>query len=103
MLERLTFAPASDKIAQWRKFCFVKSALEFQIKFHARAVERVCKQMLRIQARILDPSFFKIRSRWLQYIEHGHVHSFVIPSESVALSEVEWVEESLTVIWSTCD
>src|SRR6266403_2260474 len=72
MLKRLPFAPASDKIAQWREFCFVKSALELQVKFHARAAERISEQMLRIQSRILDSSFFEIRSRRLQHFKDGH-------------------------------
>ena len=63
MLKRLAFTPASDKIPQWREFRFVKSALELQIKFHARAAERIREQMLRIQARILDLVLLKISSR----------------------------------------
>jgi hypothetical protein len=72
MLKRLAFAPASDKIAQWGEFRFVKSALELQIKFHARAAKRISEQMLRIQSRILDSSFFEIRSRRLQHFKDGH-------------------------------
>src|SRR5207249_6514519 len=76
MLERLALAPASNKLAQWREFGFVKSVLELEIKFHARAAERVREQVLRIQSRILDPSFFEINGRRLQYVEHGHFKFF---------------------------
>ena len=48
MLERLALAPASNKFAQRREFGFVKSVLELEIKFHARATERVREQMLGI-------------------------------------------------------
>src|SRR5437016_14021002 len=46
MLKRVAFAPASDKVAQWREFCVVKSALKLQIKFHARTAKRIREQML---------------------------------------------------------
>jgi hypothetical protein len=61
-----------NKFAQRRELQFAKSSLEFEIKFHACAAERVREQMLGIQARIFDPAFLEIRGRRLQNTEHGH-------------------------------
>jgi len=98
MIEGLTFASALNKFAQRRELCFAKISLELEIKFHARTAKRVREQVLGIEARILNPVFLEICGRRLQHFKEGHTRSIVIPSESLALSEVEWVEESLTVI-----
>jgi hypothetical protein len=72
MLERFALASALNKFAQRREHRFAKSSLELEIKFHARAAERVREQVLGIQSRIFDPAFLEIRGRRLQYAEHRH-------------------------------
>src|SRR5207302_107177 len=72
MLKRLAFATPPHEVAQRHQLRLCEFALEFEIKVEPFPSQHVSKQMFRIQTRIVDLAFFEIRSRRLQYVEHGH-------------------------------
>ena len=72
MLEWLALAAPPNQLAQRGQFAFAEILFELEIKFHARASEHMCEQVLGVQARIVDVALLKIRGHGLQYLEDGH-------------------------------
>src|SRR5260370_703327 len=56
----------------FEQFAFAEILFELEIKFHARASEHMCEQVLGVQARVVDVALLKIRGHGLQYLEDGH-------------------------------
>jgi len=72
MLKWLTFTAPPDQLAERRQLRLRQLAFELQIKLDPFPSQHVGKQMLRIQARAVDPALFEIRGHRLQHVENCH-------------------------------